>query len=134
MGTVRHLQLRPGELKEYQEQCEKVLKRYVKRLQWLLSGSRRLFGTFTHEKIAILIDTSGSMDQYMSELKKEVASVIWEQFYKYEVMFNLIRFSDRCEKWREEIIESNEQNCHQAIAWLANLAAHGNTCNGLSSF
>ena len=89
---------------------------------------QQTFGTFTHEKIAILIDTSGSMDQYMSELKKELASVIWEQLYKYKVMFNLIRFSDRCEKWREEIIESNEQNCHQAIAWLANLAAHGNTC------
>ena len=84
-GTVRHLQLRPGELKEYQEQCEKVLKRYVKRLQWLLSGSRRLFGTFSHEKIAILIDTSGSMDQYMVELKKELASLIWEQLYKYKV-------------------------------------------------
>jgi hypothetical protein len=38
-GVVRHLQLRPGELKDYQEQCEKILKRYVKRLQWLLSGN-----------------------------------------------------------------------------------------------
>jgi len=42
--------------------------------------------------------------------------------------FNLIRFSDRCEKWREEIVDSTEQNCHQSIAWLASLAAHGNTC------
>ena len=82
-GTVRHLQLRPGELKEYQEQLEKVIKRYIKRLQWLLSGSRRLFGTVVHDKVAVLIDTSGSMDEHMSDLKKEMASLIWEQFYKY---------------------------------------------------
>ena len=47
---------------------------------------------------------------------------------KINSRFNLIRFSDRCEKWREEIVESTEQNCHQSIAWLANLSAHGNTC------
>lgn len=84
-GTVKHLQLKPGELKEYQEQCEKVLKRYIKRLQWLLSGSRRLFGTFVHGKIAILIDTSGSMDQYMEELRRELACLIWEQLFKYKI-------------------------------------------------
>ena len=37
-GVVRHLQLKPGELKDYQEQCEIILKRYIRRLQWLLSG------------------------------------------------------------------------------------------------
>ena len=81
-GTVRHLQLKSGELREYQEQCEKVLKRYVKRLQWLLSGSRRLFGTVVEERCAILIDTSGSMSAYMPELKKELASLVWEQLYR----------------------------------------------------
>ncbi len=82
-GTVRHLNLKQGELKEYQLQCENVIKRYVKRLQWLLSGSRRLFGTFVHQKIAILIDTSGSMNDYITEVKKELGSLVWEQLYKY---------------------------------------------------
>ncbi len=84
-GTIRHLQLKQGELKEYSEQCEKVLKRYVKRLQWLLSGSRRLFGTITEQYCTILIDTSGSMDQYMVELKKELANLVWEQLYKNKI-------------------------------------------------
>ncbi|CAF0842281.1 unnamed protein product [Brachionus calyciflorus] len=127
-GTVRHLQLKQGELKEYQEQCEKVLKRYIKRLQWLLSGSRRLFGTFVHDKICILIDTSGSMNNYMEELKKELACLVWEQLFKYKISFNFIQFSDRCLKWRERIVEPSEENCHKSIAWLASLTAHGNTC------
>jgi hypothetical protein len=62
-----------------------VIKRYIKRLQWLLSGSRRLFGTFVHQKLAILIDTSGSMNDYMMEVKKELASLVWEQLYKYRI-------------------------------------------------
>jgi hypothetical protein len=84
-GVVRHLQLKPGELLDYQEQCEKVLARYVKRLQWLLSSSRRTFGTFVHNKIAILIDTSGSMNDFMPEVKKELAALIWEQLFKFRI-------------------------------------------------
>lgn len=121
--------MKPGELKEYQDQCEKVLKRYVKRLQWLLSGSRRLFGTFVHEKICILVDTSGSMNEYMEEVRKELAGLVWEQLYKNHIKFNFIRFSDRCEKWRDHIVESTEDRCHESIAWLASLNAHGNSCH-----
>lgn len=116
-GTIKHLQLLPHELKEYEAQVEKVLKRYLKRLQWLLSGrdkiydqsfghfihklrfsdffictcsklkieflgSRRVFGTILHKKVVILVDTSGSMEQYMNELKKELAALIWDQLYR----------------------------------------------------
>ena len=37
-GTLKHLQLMPHELVEYENQVEDVLRRYLKRLQWLLSG------------------------------------------------------------------------------------------------
>lgn len=126
---MRHLQLNRGELNEYTNQCERVLKRYVKRLQWLLSGSRRVFGTFNPgDKCCILVDTSGSMDPFMADLKKELASLVWEQLFKSQIAFNLIRFSDRIEKWREQSVKPTEDNCHKAIAWLANLNAHGTTC------
>jgi hypothetical protein len=128
-GVMRHLQLNRRELHEYTNQCEIALKRYVKRLQWLLSGSRRVFGTFTpQETCCILIDTSGSMDPFLADLKKELASLVWEQLFKSRIAFNLIRFSDRVEKWREQCVEPTEENCHKAIAWLANLNAHGSTC------
>ncbi len=42
--------------------------------------------------------------------------------------FNLIRFSDRCEKWRDQIVESSEENCHKALSWISNLSARGNSC------
>ena len=127
-GTVRHLQLKPGELLEYQEQCEKVLVRYIKRLQWLLSGSRLMFGTFVHSKCAVLVDTSGSMSDYMPEVKRQLSALVWEQMFKHRLAFNFIRFSDRCERWRDRMQEATEENCHKAIAWITSLQAHGNTC------
>jgi ribosomal protein S15P/S13E len=84
-GTLRHLQLLPHELREYEEQLEHALTRYLKRLQWLLSGSRRVFGTVVDKQCIFLIDTSGSMDEHMEELKKDLASLIWDQLYRYKV-------------------------------------------------
>ena len=49
---MKHLHLLPHELEDYEEQVEKVLRRYVKRLQWLLSGSRRVFGTIVEKNVS----------------------------------------------------------------------------------
>ena len=53
-GVVKHLHLLPHELEDYEEQVEKVMRRYVNRLQWLLSGSRRVFGTITEKHVSHL--------------------------------------------------------------------------------
>lgn len=127
-GTIKHLQVMPDELLDYEIQVEKVLKRYLKRLQWLLSGSRRVFGTVVHKKCVILVDTSGSMDPYMEELKTELASLIWEQLYRQGCRFNLIRFSGNCEKWCDNIQPATQENCHAAVKWVSTLKASGNTC------
>ena len=37
-GTVKYLQLRANELEEYEVQVERLLQRYIQRLQWLLAG------------------------------------------------------------------------------------------------
>ena len=84
-GTLKHLQLLPHELNEYEAQVERVLRRYLRRLQWLLSGSRRVFSALTHKKVVLLVDTSGSMEPRLNELKKELAALMWDQVYKLDV-------------------------------------------------
>jgi hypothetical protein len=37
-GVMKHLHLTSRELEEYETEIEKVMRRYVKRLQWLMSG------------------------------------------------------------------------------------------------
>ncbi|XP_029432932.1 von Willebrand factor A domain-containing protein 3A [Rhinatrema bivittatum] len=127
-GAVKHLQFQPKELEEYIEQTEKVLRRYIQRMQWLLSGSRRLFGTILESKVCILLDTSGSMDPYLLEVKRELTSLMWEQLKTNCDSFNLITFADNVAAWRECLAEASDDACHDAVQWVSYVQAHGNTC------
>ncbi|KAM6245004.1 von Willebrand factor A domain-containing protein 3A isoform 4-T4 [Spheniscus humboldti] len=127
-GVVKHLQFQSKELEIYTEQLEKVLQRYIQRIQWLLSGSRRLFGTILEANVCVLIDTSGSMDPYLPHVTKELTSLIWEQLRKNEVRFNLLRFAENTEIWKECLVEATDETCHDAVQWVSKFHAHGNTC------
>ncbi|KFZ53138.1 von Willebrand factor A domain-containing protein 3A, partial [Antrostomus carolinensis] len=127
-GVVKHLQFQPRELEIYTEQLQKVLQRYIERIQWLLSGSRRLFGTILEANVCVLIDTSGSMDPYLPHIMKELTSLIWEQLRKNEVRFNLLRFAENTESWKECLVEATDETCHDAVQWASKFHAHGNTC------
>ncbi|XP_058278568.1 von Willebrand factor A domain-containing protein 3A isoform X2 [Hirundo rustica] len=127
-GVVKHLQFHPKELEAYTEQLEKVLQRYIQRLQWLLSGSRRLFGNILEANVCVLIDTSGSMGPYLPPVTKELTSLIWEQLRKNEVRFNLLRFAENTESWKESLVEATDESCHDAVQWASTCHAHGSSC------
>ncbi|XP_041893048.1 von Willebrand factor A domain-containing protein 3A isoform X1 [Corvus kubaryi] len=127
-GVVKHLQFHPRELEIYTEQLGKVLQHYIQRMQWLLSGSRRLFGTILEANVCVLIDTSGSMDPYLPPITKELTSLIWEQLRKNEVRFNLLRFAENTESWKEYLVEATDETCHDAVQWASTCHAHGNSC------
>ncbi|KAM7039080.1 von Willebrand factor A domain-containing protein 3A isoform 3-T4 [Acridotheres tristis] len=127
-GVVKHLQFHPKELKSYTEQLGNVLQRYVQRVQWLLSGSRRLFGTILEANVCVLVDTSGSMGPYLPSVTKELTSLIWEQLRKNEVRFNLLRFADNTESWKEYLVEAADESCHDAVQWVSTCHAHGSSC------
>ncbi|KFP89190.1 von Willebrand factor A domain-containing protein 3A, partial [Acanthisitta chloris] len=127
-GVVKHLQFQPKELEMYMEQLEQVLQRYVQRIQWLLSGSRRLFGTILERNVCVLIDTSGSMDPHLPHITKELTSLIWEQLRKNEVRFNLLRFAENTESWKDYLVEATDETCHDAVQWVSKFHAHGSTC------
>jgi hypothetical protein len=98
-------------------------------MQWLLNGSRLTFSTITHGHILILVDTSGSMEPYLDFLKKELATLVWEQLFANQIQFNLIQFNDDYQCWRESLVLPTEDSCHEAIAWISTLKANGNTCS-----
>ncbi|XP_053551113.1 von Willebrand factor A domain-containing protein 3A [Bombina bombina] len=127
-GVVKHLQFQPKELAEYIEQLEKVLRRYIQRMQWLLSGSRRLFGTVLENKVCILIDSSSSMAPYLVEVQKGLTTLIWEQLRTQSTWFNMISFSESMESWQDCLVEGTDEACHDAVQWLSRLKPCGNTC------
>ncbi|NXS82228.1 VWA3A protein, partial [Erpornis zantholeuca] len=127
-GVVKHLQFQPKELEIYTEQLRKALQRYIQRVQWLLSGSRRSFGNILEANVCVLIDTSGSMELYLPPLTRELTSLIWEQLRKNEVRFNLLRFAENPESWKESLVEATDESCHEAVQWASMCHAHGNSC------
>ncbi|CAH8589918.1 unnamed protein product [Schistosoma turkestanicum] len=130
-GTLRHLQYSLDELKTFEQKVTEALKRYIRRYEWLTSGSRKYFGLIREECIVILIDTSGSIGPKMNEIKTYLKLLIWEQLHKNKVFFNLISFSSALLEWQVSgVVLADEGNCHDAIAWIDQLKAIGGTCTG----
>ncbi|GAB5582999.1 von Willebrand factor A domain-containing protein 3A [Prionailurus iriomotensis] len=134
-GVVRHIQSTPREMEAYITCLEKVMRRYVQRLQWLLSEaaarkasrSRRLFGTILESKVCILVDTSGSMGPYLQQVKTELILLIWEQLRKHCDRFNLLSFAEDLQLWRDTLVETTDAACHEAMQWVTHLRAQGST-------
>uniref|UniRef100_A0A8C5QXN6 von Willebrand factor A domain containing 3A n=1 Tax=Leptobrachium leishanense TaxID=445787 RepID=A0A8C5QXN6_9ANUR len=127
-GVVKHLQFQPKELEEYIQQLEKVLRRYIERLQWLLSGSRQLFGTILEAKVCLLIDASASTAPFFMDLLKGLTCLVWEQLRASRVWFNMISVSERIDSWQEYLVEATDEACQDAAQWISRLRPRGNTC------
>ena len=44
-----------------------------------------MFGAITHKKVVLLVDTSGSMEAHMHNLKKDFELLVWEQLFKLSI-------------------------------------------------
>ncbi|XP_072531298.1 von Willebrand factor A domain-containing protein 3A isoform X2 [Salminus brasiliensis] len=126
-GSVRHLLVSPGKLKQYLIQTEKVLQRYAQRMQWLLSGSRRVFGCVLEMAVCVVLDVSGSMAPCLPELQKELASLVWDQLHANSVRFSMVAFAGEVRVWQAELVEASEERCKEAVEWLGHLSTHGGT-------
>ncbi|XP_022382370.1 von Willebrand factor A domain-containing protein 3A isoform X2 [Enhydra lutris kenyoni] len=126
-GIVRHIHWTPREMKAYITCLEKVMRRYVQRLQWLLSGSRRLFGAVLESRVCILVDTSGSVGPALQQVKTELILLIWEQLRKHCDSFNLLSFAEDLRLWRDTLVETTDAACHEAMQWVTHLGAQGGT-------
>ncbi|XP_032699914.1 von Willebrand factor A domain-containing protein 3A isoform X2 [Lontra canadensis] len=126
-GIVRHIHWTPREMEAYITCLEKVMRRYVQRLQWLLSGSRRLFGAVLESRVCILVDTSGSVGPALQQVKTELILLIWEQLRKHCDSFNLLSFAEDLRLWRDTLVETTDAACHEAMQWVTHLGAQGGT-------
>ncbi|XP_062036353.1 von Willebrand factor A domain-containing protein 3A isoform X4 [Lepus europaeus] len=126
-GVVRHIQWTLREMEAYISCLEKLMRRYVQRLQWLLSGSRRLFGAILESKVCILLDTSGSMGPHLQQVKTELTLLIWEQLRKRCDSFNLLSFAEGLQPWQDSLVDTTDAACHKAMQWVTHLQAQGST-------
>ncbi|XP_019062940.2 von Willebrand factor A domain-containing protein 3A [Fukomys damarensis] len=126
-GVVRHIQWTLREMDVYIACLEKVTRCYTQRLQWLLSGSRRLFGAILESQVCVLLDTSGSVGPYLQQVKTEMILLIWEQLRKRCDSFNLLSFSEGLQPWQNTLVEATDAACREATQWVTRLTAQGST-------
>ncbi|XP_069860464.1 von Willebrand factor A domain-containing protein 3A [Dipodomys merriami] len=126
-GVVRHLRWTLWEMDMYISSMDKLMRRYVQRLQWLLSGSRQMFGVILESKVCIVLDMSGSMEPYQQQVKSELVLLIWEQLRKHCDSFNLLSFAENLKPWKDTLVETTETACHEAMQWVTHLQTQGNT-------
>merc|ERR1712226_1355679 len=126
-GAVKHLQLTLNELRDYQGELEKALKRYLKRMVWLLQGSRRVFGAVVEKRVVILVDCSGSMALQLDTVKQHLVSLIWDQLQKQNIKFNIIAFSDKVQCWKPPTSHSSLD--HMELESVSNTSVFSTNTN-----
>jgi len=126
-GAMRHIDMKEEELLKYEEQVTRTINRYTSRMKWLLSGSRKTFGTIIESRVIILIDISGSMTNHIEELQRELTLLLWQQLRKHEIKFNLVAFSNEIKPWQDALMKASDQSCEDASQWISALHPHGGT-------
>ncbi|BHF69835.1 Von Willebrand factor A [Sparganum proliferum] len=123
-GKTRHFQLTTEQCNSFELQVRNLLKRYKKRLLWLLSSPRVYLGVLLEDCIVFVLDISGSMNSALEDLKEKLERIIWEDICKQRKLFNILVFGSKVVAWRSAgPIFADADACHDAISWLRQLCA-----------
>jgi len=89
--------------------------------------ARSVFGTIVEEKVALVIDASGSLAVYLDDIKAALNSVIFQQFNKSNKSFNLVSYSDKVFSFRPDLVDCEAENITNALRFCEGIQAGGNT-------
>ncbi|UJR23110.1 hypothetical protein I4U23_026131 [Adineta vaga] len=111
------LTCRPEKLREYLQRLEKMLHLLRKRLTFLNSGSRRLFGIIGEPSVCLICDCKTVDYRLFNQFQLGITSLLKEQITKIK-KFNIIWISNDNEQFREQPIDVNSTNIDRAIDWV----------------
>ena len=89
-GTVKNLHVDLAELYDYQKKLRSVVNVFEKRIDWLSTGSRKIFGAVAEDSVVILIDVSLANANYLIHIQHSLRLLL-EQQIPNKKCFNLIR-------------------------------------------
>ncbi|XP_059179164.1 von Willebrand factor A domain-containing protein 3B-like isoform X2 [Physella acuta] len=110
--------------KEKLIQLEKRLTQIVnllkRRMEWLTTESRRVFGVIEERSITIVLDIQNMHPEEFDQYKVALEKVIREQVSQI-AKFNLIRASEEIQQLSPECVPVSYDTIEKAIDWLWNL-------------
>ncbi|XP_041115955.1 von Willebrand factor A domain-containing protein 3B-like [Polyodon spathula] len=125
-GSVVHMYITAEKCKWYEGRMKTALNHLQKRLDWLQTGSRELFGTVLEDQVYVLIDTSESMKDKLPTVKDKILQLMQEQL-RHKSKVNFVRFDSRAVAWRDRLAEVSEQNLENAWLWVKGFKVGGST-------
>ncbi|XP_072128681.1 uncharacterized protein C11orf16 homolog isoform X2 [Mobula birostris] len=86
-----------------------------------LDGFPTLFGHVRETNIIFVVDTSQSMQAYLSATKFHLKEALLAKAYTLTSRFNIVEFSNKVSKWCDRVLICTPQTVSSAIQWLQSL-------------
>eukprot|EP00929_Paragymnodinium_shiwhaense_P079710 TRINITY_DN41548_c0_g1_i1.p1 TRINITY_DN41548_c0_g1~~TRINITY_DN41548_c0_g1_i1.p1 ORF type:complete len:815 (+),score=86.70 TRINITY_DN41548_c0_g1_i1:185-2629(+) len=87
--------------------------------------ARAILGHIPEERVALVVDTSGSMQVYLEDIKVAINSTLVHQFHKSKKTFNIITFSEGQVMFRPQLVECAPTVIEDAMSFCESMRAGG---------
>ena len=123
-GGVVHINLTTRMAESFQERLEHVTARCRERMSWLRRGSRELFGTILEDCVALVVDTSSSMELHLPLVKHKFVQLVQEQLC-HKRQFTVLQYSTSVNPWRPRLVPVSTHTMGHAKQWVESLQVGG---------
>ncbi|CAF4882206.1 unnamed protein product, partial [Rotaria socialis] len=113
------LTCRPEKLREYEHRLMRMLNLLRKRVVFITSGSRRIFGIIGEPSVCIVCDCKTSDSRLFNQFQSSIISLLKEQVTKIK-RFNVVWVSNDNEQFQQQPIDVTTTTIDEAIAWISN--------------
>ncbi len=123
-GSVKNLHVDLAELYDYQKKLRSVVELFEKRIDWLSTGSRKIFGSVAEDSVVILIDLAAANANYLIHIQHSLRLLL-EQQMTNKKCFNLIAFGKSVKRWRPTVVRPTPILLQDAWKWVLALRCSG---------
>ena len=89
-GATRNVHIDVGQIADYRKRLMARIKVINKRVSWLGTGTRRVFGNVAGDVVTVVVDTSTSMAPYWSLIQAHLRELL-EGPLVHKKFFNIVR-------------------------------------------
>ncbi|KAM4047349.1 von Willebrand factor A domain-containing protein 3B isoform 2-T2 [Anomaloglossus baeobatrachus] len=119
-GKVYNLTAKREDIVQKIESVTDIIELYNRRLNWLNSSSRSVFGVVQEQSVVIILDLSAPSKVQHSLCQEAICLVIREQI-RHISKFNLIWVSQEPVKWHEKAMRVTQRSVEEAMEWIWHL-------------
>ncbi|XP_076989934.1 von Willebrand factor A domain-containing protein 3B [Tamandua tetradactyla] len=119
-GSVYNLTAKSELIQQLVEHLARAADSFQRRMDWLTSRSRQVFGVIVERRVSIVLDLGDALPEEVA-LSRDALKMVLQEQVAHLTRFNLVCASHEPEKWREDAAPVSQQALDAAAAWLEQL-------------